>query len=381
MPVISEIRLGRLLRYRLLAASIAPCDCIHNSFPTTMPLETSSRSIQNLSHETLSALLSHIESQLYRTPIYRQALALFQSGLGESADSSLGLLEAVARQAIALSIAQLTPELADRTEFADAIAEAPDPDTHRLEGRLGVNRSYARDFELKQPSTHPGDRPSTTASRAVSESRRSLNSSQHPKKPTKQQQEIQAAQKWRDRLTQIGQELQRTRQQRRLSLFDLQEITLIPHRHIEAIEAGNLERLPEEVYLRSFIQKIGDSLGLDGGAIAASLPACPKVTTPLPSWSHQQPSPLGFSPTPFHLYLGYTALMASAIAGLTWHEQQSLSEPLTEPDPTLSAPDAKSVQSASPSHTPGLTQTPVGFCASSDIAPPEALCETTPAES
>jgi cytoskeletal protein RodZ len=59
------------------------------------------------------------------------------------------------------------------------------------------------------------------------------------------------------------QELKRAREEKRVSLADIADRTLINIRHLEAIERGNTSILPE-TYVRAFIREYAGAIGLDG---------------------------------------------------------------------------------------------------------------------
>jgi cytoskeletal protein RodZ len=59
------------------------------------------------------------------------------------------------------------------------------------------------------------------------------------------------------------QELKRAREEKRVSLADIADRTLINIRHLEAIERGDTAILPE-AYVRAFIKEYAAAIGLDG---------------------------------------------------------------------------------------------------------------------
>lgn len=341
-----------------------------------MALETISQA--TLPHEELTAILTQIESELYRTNVYKTALGLLKQRLGESADSSSMLLQAVAKKAIWLTLKQwISPGQPDSEPLNEPELLVDDLD---LSERSGDRQEFQALEDIRTPesaspslgASDPGAIQNKTASFLSSPDR--INPFQRPKKQQKAQQQAQIIaqqQQWADRLIQIGQHLQAARCDRGLSVLELHQQSLVPCRHIEAIENGDLSKLPEDVYVRSFIHKIGDVLGLDGAKLANFLPVPPKQTTAIPSWHHPDFN-LEFSVSPLHLYLGYTALMAGAIGGLGWMNGQSAPPIVPEPDPTLTAPSKDSHQGVLPMQTPGITSGAIA-CAVSEIAPPEAL--------
>jgi len=69
-------------------------------------------------------------------------------------------------------------------------------------------------------------------------------------------------------LEQIGQKLKATREGRSLTLGQIYDRTKIPPNHLEAIENGIDDDLPESVYVAGFIKRYGDMLGLNGQSLA-----------------------------------------------------------------------------------------------------------------
>jgi cytoskeleton protein RodZ len=61
----------------------------------------------------------------------------------------------------------------------------------------------------------------------------------------------------------VGEFLRRERELRYISLDDVAERTKISRRYLEAIEAGQYDRLPGETFVRGFIRSYAQSVGLD----------------------------------------------------------------------------------------------------------------------
>ena len=61
----------------------------------------------------------------------------------------------------------------------------------------------------------------------------------------------------------LGDLLRETREQKNLSLDDVEKGTNIRKLYIKSIEEGNYEKLPGEVFLKGFIKTYGKFLGLD----------------------------------------------------------------------------------------------------------------------
>ncbi|MFB8797948.1 MAG: helix-turn-helix domain-containing protein [Microcoleus sp.] len=187
-----------------------------------------------------------------------------------------------------------------------------------------------------------------------------------------------SVQQRKDCLCELGRELRQGRQIRCLSLQQLHDQTLVPLHHLESIENGEIEKLPQDIYLRGFIRRIGDALGLDGHAMADALPKPEpsQIVNPYLSVSDSS-STDGFQMHPVHLYLGYTALMAGAVGGLAWLSQQPVvpgaqAVPQTQVKPPSVAPAQKRQETAP---KPGLKKSIShgGMVMGADMAPPEEI--------
>src|ERR1700721_1785370 len=69
-------------------------------------------------------------------------------------------------------------------------------------------------------------------------------------------------------LVEIGQQLKSARDTKGLSLSQIQERTKIPYNHLQAIDNGQQEDLPESVYVSGYIKRYADCVGLDGQQLA-----------------------------------------------------------------------------------------------------------------
>jgi len=68
-------------------------------------------------------------------------------------------------------------------------------------------------------------------------------------------------------MKQIGLQLKKTREEKDITLEEVAEKTKIQSRYLQAVENGDWERLPEEVYLRGFIRTYAQFLGLDAQSL------------------------------------------------------------------------------------------------------------------
>ncbi|WP_433943275.1 helix-turn-helix domain-containing protein [Paenibacillus sp. SN-8-1] len=68
-------------------------------------------------------------------------------------------------------------------------------------------------------------------------------------------------------MSDLGQQLKEARLQRGLSLDDVQEMTKIRKRYLEAIEAGDYKVLPGSFYVRAFIKTYAEAVGVDSDGL------------------------------------------------------------------------------------------------------------------
>ncbi|MCL2933290.1 MAG: helix-turn-helix domain-containing protein [Trichodesmium sp. MAG_R03] len=193
------------------------------------------------------------------------------------------------------------------------------------------------------------------------------------KKPTKVEQEALALEKRNTYLQELGEKLQKARTMRCLSMKQIHKQTFVPIHYIEAIEKGETEKLPEDVYLRGFIFRLGNALGFDGAILATALPISNSFQGLIPSWS-QSNKDLGFYLHPAYLYVGYATLIAGAVSGLNWMSQQpspeaNLIRDTIEPANSVSYSD----RHLETTQIPGLKCTIGSLVVGSDIATPETM--------
>ncbi|MGP0583808.1 RodZ domain-containing protein [Paenibacillus timonensis] len=70
-------------------------------------------------------------------------------------------------------------------------------------------------------------------------------------------------------MSDLGQQLREARLARGLSLDDVQELTKIRKRYLEAIEMGDYKVLPGSFYVRAFIKTYAETVGLDADELLA----------------------------------------------------------------------------------------------------------------
>jgi cytoskeletal protein RodZ len=114
------------------------------------------------------------------------------------------------------------------------------------------------------------------------------------------------------RLAQIGSDLRSMREERGLTLSQMSELTKIQPRSLLALESAHLPNLPEPVYIRGFVKRYAEALGLDGEAYASNFPMEANEPAARP-WKNSPAAQL----RPIHLYVAYVALIVAAVSGLS----------------------------------------------------------------
>ena len=109
-----------------------------------------------------------------------------------------------------------------------------------------------------------------------------------------------------EKLAEIGAQLKRIRQDKDLSISYLTATTLISERYLRAIEDGEMESLPEPVYVRGFIRKYGTALGV--GDLSDEFPL--NSVLPERKWAGSPAAEL----RPLHLYALYVGVIAGAVS-------------------------------------------------------------------
>ncbi|PSB27765.1 helix-turn-helix domain-containing protein [Stenomitos frigidus] len=162
------------------------------------------------------------------------------------------------------------------------------------------------------------------------------------------------------RLKELGYQLQQFRQKQRISLDVVAKKTLIPVRLLAAIETGNIEQLPEPVYVQGFIRRYADAIGIDGIELANAFPAQTDLRLPKASWRGTVQAQL----RPLHLYLIYMVLVISAVSGLSY---------LLNRSSTPQMPAAQVPQSPGQPNVANSPAVPLGPQNGLPIAQPSAL--------
>lgn len=123
-------------------------------------------------------------------------------------------------------------------------------------------------------------------------------------------------------LTEIGDYLRQLRERQELSLDEVASKTLIPVRLLTAIEAGDMDRLPEPVYIQGFIKRYGDAIGVDGTEFANAFPTGISRRPAKSSWRGTIEAQL----RPVHLYVLYMLLVVGAVSSLSFLLNRSVGQ-------------------------------------------------------
>jgi transcriptional regulator with XRE-family HTH domain len=330
--------------------------------------------------ERLRWLLDRVEAELDNSEVYSNAIAGLQKIVGGSAKSAQMLIKAVGREAIRLTLQQLAQQFPVKNQVVEE-TEAIEPPVSLENPELELQNLSAVPLATAQyspPRTAPqekvnrkpepksgGNRPPEKAPKPP----HSSNEQSLPKVTKTTLPDPQNLPNWEQRLRQIGKELQQARQARLISQAQMHLRTMVPLHHIDAIETGRIEELPEDIYIRGFIRRLADALGLNGAMMVDSLPTLESAQTVVPSWYREEMAN-GLCLTPVHLYLGYAALITGAVGGLVYVSQQAKTDNSNSHDLAV---NFSSQKEATTTNIPGLNLSKNGISAGIDIAPPEAM--------
>jgi cytoskeletal protein RodZ len=145
-------------------------------------------------------------------------------------------------------------------------------------------------------------------------------------------------------LAKIGARLRQLRQENSIAIEMMADQTGINQRQIMAIESGQLEQLPEPIYIQYLIKRYADALGLNGTEEASAFPAGDFFRPIQPAWI-RLPAPIL---RPIHLYLVYILVVLFSVSSLSYLMRHSLNserlllvqESVKTPSPSPSASNA-----------------------------------------
>ncbi|MEA5470573.1 helix-turn-helix domain-containing protein [Spirulina sp. 06S082] len=323
------------------------------------------------------SVFSQIEADLEQSEIYQRVMAGLDNLAGETLEATRSLLQSLGREAIRVTFQQIAQNyhIAPDTlkkKVVSVKAKGKPGDRHP---QTSVEEYSTECVDPEMPSspqeTTETDSQAKIQAPAAASPTKSKSKSKGRSKFT---QKITPAQ--RDRIVaeervkvcrQIGHTLKEARVAQGISFGSLYSKTLIQVFYIKAIEEGEIDRLPEDVYLRGFIRRLGNSLGLDGNALVNSLPK-PIQNSAVPSWytpNINVRGPALASTTTLQAYVGYTALVAGAVGGLSWVTAD-------RPDAkTTIEPEPSQIESLSQSARHGSDRVTISEQLNAEISPPE----------
>ncbi|HEY9644787.1 MAG TPA: RodZ domain-containing protein [Chroococcidiopsis sp.] len=164
------------------------------------------------------------------------------------------------------------------------------------------------------------------------------------------------------KLAELGDQLRQAREQSNLTIEQVSKTTMIQTRLLKAIESGKLAQLPEPIYIRGFLKRYADVLGLDGTKLSNTFPTDVGIRGVQPSWKDTPAAQL----RPIHLYVAYILVIIAAVSGLAyllnpaapWGNRTTVSN---SPSPQASAPSASAVPSATSSTSAAASPSPTAL--------------------
>ena len=144
----------------------------------------------------------------------------------------------------------------------------------------------------------------------------------------------------------VGEQLRAARTAKKLALEDIANMTRIPTRHLESLEAGDWSRLPAPTYSVGFAKSYASAVGLDRAAIGEQLRAEMGGSRSVPS------SPEVFQPAdpartmPKWLVLGAILAVIAIALLFSWYQNRQLNAPDDVPAEQASAPAASAPAAA-----------------------------------
>lgn len=164
------------------------------------------------------------------------------------------------------------------------------------------------------------------------------------------------------KLTEIGTFLRNLRTKKGISLEEIATKTMVQQRFLDAIEKGEYEQLPEPLYIRGFIRRFAEAMGIDGIPISESFP----LGNAQPGSGNAKFTAGNTPLRPWHLYVLYLAAVLGAVALL-----YALFKPSESPSGNVGGSNRPSAV-ASASNSPKKAVAPVVAKPKPKAAPVEA---------
>lgn len=334
------------------------------SFVPESSTEPTTSATPNLSPEKQKAIASVVETALYNSEVFQRTTSALQKLPERKRKAIENAIRVNCRQAIHLACQEMLQQ------YETLNSDVQEPTTaESSDGSDGSDNNDSDDPDLdfvpspylsQPPNASPAENQngerwqqlSQLAGRVLGKkssppARETAKTSNPPDPPPTFEQQLQK----------IGKTLQKARKARSLSIEELHRQTFIPIYQIQALEAGQAENLPEEIYIRGFISRMSKILNIDGNNLLNALPE--SASAVIPSW-HGKVSPRQINVNSPSMYLGYAAVFATALGSVVWlADNTEASSPSSEPDSENTLPSESEETS------------PSSGSASTNVAPPE----------
>jgi cytoskeleton protein RodZ len=295
-------------------------------------------------------LISLIESQLSQSLVYRQAIESLQQLLaGQTTDGQM-LLKAVSLEAIRLTLQAVDGPSGPVVRSTDLAM------TDRRSETIIPALEAVTVAEIDEATLDNDLFESIAAVTADAPTSSNPLSHLFDRYKAKRQQAVESVQVFTrtEILTQIGAQIQLEREQKGMTIAQLHARTFIPMYHLQAFEGGHVEQLPEDVYLRGFLRRIENALGLEVSSLIDKLPNDTIDKSILPSWAgHGRQGARrgigGLDVNPTHLYVTYAAIMAGGVCWLSNQTAPTANLPdFSNYEPRAEMPSASEYQASRP---------------------------------
>lgn len=254
-----------------------------------------------LSRAIVTSAFEQMELDIVNSQIYVKSLHNLEklAALGHTEVNVDRMIKAIAKEAVRLTLRHLAKNhqaITPSSNIAISSSELASEDHESEHTETPINEPF--EYNTTQPERL--SRPLGLTSAAKSSKK-------------KQAQDV-IALKRAEGLRRIGKILKQAREKKSLSLTELHYRTYIVLEQIQALEDGKADKLPEDIFIHSFLRKLAKVLDLDAQSLIDLLP---ETETPvIPSWYRE--NLLGKKQVSLPMYLGYTALVASTVGGVSW---------------------------------------------------------------
>ena len=279
-------------------------------------------------------LVAQVESSLCREDRSRQALDQLQQLAAEQGASTQFLLKSVIRETIRLTMECLSEaktrlSLTSLGRVKERILPIAPPTTSPIAPPIDIAKELpvltaqekqahedAAMVEALNHALRSADAPSLLDRlRSSGQSKASLPKAAQPK-PSPEALHQQAIETRTRDLHALCDHIQTIRLSLGLELKQIHAETFIGLHHLQALDQGKIDRLPEDVYLRGFLRRLEKCLHRPEGDFTSRLPKAIETqrTISQPSAVNSKlQSPLNLPFQPNYAYLTYAAFMASGI--------------------------------------------------------------------